>query len=273
MKILQGKQAGNFQQAASLALQEAGVGDMSAGVTELFVSLADVTKLRTEAEKSIGVAIRDKYRAKPRWHGKWWCVQVPMLSYETRDIPHLKIETKTYVVAVVEVETTDDSYSVTVVGTMGKPETLIVPIVFLQAVLDDDLGRFGVLARSSSHTAWEIPGAKPVQLPTDFTNKLAEIFKRKSVAMWLSEFGSQGRSISPLVVGSLLGLEFQGTAQTVPLGQQPWTTEQLVKALEGMAYTSSEARELVNRAAPGLRADYSLEEAIRLVLQQAGKGG
>ena len=218
MKILQGKRAGNFEQAAGLAFQDAGVGDMSAAVADLFVSLADATKLRTEAEKSIGAAIRDKYRAKPTWQGKWWYVPVPTLSYEARDIPHLKIETKTYLVAVVEVETTDDSYSVTLVGTIGKAETLIVPMVFLQAILDDDLGRFGILARSSSHTTWEIPGAKPVQLPNDFVNKLTEIFKRKSVGMWLGEFGRQGRSVTPLVVGSLLGLQFQGNCPACTTG-------------------------------------------------------
>jgi len=107
---------------------------------------------------------RDKYRSKPRWHSKWWYVTVPIPSYEARDLPCLKIETNTYVVAVVEVETTNDSYSVTVVGTIGKPETLIIPIVFLQTVLDDDLGRFSILARSGSQAAWDIPGAKPVQL-------------------------------------------------------------------------------------------------------------
>jgi hypothetical protein len=273
MKILQGKRVRNFEEAAALAFQEAGVGDISAGVADLFVSIADATKLRTEAERSISAAIRDKYRGKPRWQGKWWCVPVPMLSYEAKDIPHLKIESKTYLVALGEVETTDDSYSVTLVGAIGKPETLVIPMVFLQAILDGDLGRFNILAKGGSHTTWEMPGAKPVQLPNDFVNKLAEIFRRKSVAMWLDEFGSQGRSVAPLIVGSLLGLQFQDRAQAVPLGQQPWTTDQLVKAPEGMAYTSSEARELVNRAAPGLRVDYSLEEAIRLVLQQAGKGG
>ncbi len=148
MKILQGKRAVNFEQAAGLAFQEAGAGDMSAGVTDLFVSLADATKLRTEAEKSIGAAIRDKYRAKPRWHSKRWCVSVPTLSYEARDIPHLKIETKTYLVAVAEVETIDDSCSLTLVGTLGKPEALIIPMVFLHALLNDDL-------RALCHTGQE----------------------------------------------------------------------------------------------------------------------
>ena len=269
MKISPGKRAVNFKQATGLAFQDAGVGDMSAAVADLLVSLVDATKLRTEAEKSILAAVRGKYRAKPTWQGKWWYVPVPTLSYEARDIPHLKIEGKTCLVAAVEIETTDDSYSVTMAGTIGKAETLIVPMVFLQAILDDDLGRFSILSRSSRHTTWEIPGAKPVQLPNDFVNKLTEIFKRKSVGMWLSNFGRQGMSVSPLVVGSLLGLQFQGTAQLVPLAQQPCTPENLVAALEAMAYATQEAWEMVRRASPDLRADHTLEEGVRIVLRHA----
>lgn len=269
MRISPGKRAVNFKQATGLAFQDAGVGDISTGVADLFVSIADATKLRIEAEKSIGAAIRDKYRGKPTWQGKWWYVPVPTVSYEARDIPHLKIESNTCLVAALEVETTDDSYSVTMVGTIGKPETLIVPMVFLQAILDDDLGRFSILSRSSSHTTWEIPGAKPVQLPNDFVNKLAEIFKCKSLAIWLGEFGSQGRSVAPLVVGSLLGLQFQGNARPIPLAQQPCTPENLVAALEAMAYTTQEAREMVRHASADLRADHTLEEGVRIVLRHA----
>jgi hypothetical protein len=269
MKISPGKRAVSSKQATGLAFQDAGVGDMSAAVADLLVSLVDATKLRTEAEKSIVAAIRGKYRAKPTWQGKWWYVPVPMLSYEARDIPHLKIESKTFLVAVVEIETTDDSYSVTMAGTIGKAETLIVPMVFLQAILDDDLGRFSILSRSSSHTTWEVPGAKPVQLPNDFVNKLAEICKQKSVERWLSDFGRQGRSVAPLVVGSLLGLQFQATARPIPLAQQPCTSENLVAALEAMAYTTQEAREMVRRASADLRADHTLEEGVRIVLRHA----
>ena len=99
-KISLGKRAGNFQQASVLTFQEAGVGDMSAGVAGLFISLTDTTKLRTEAEKSIVATIRGKYKAKPTWQGKWWYVPAPTLSYEARDIPHLKIESKTFLYVV-----------------------------------------------------------------------------------------------------------------------------------------------------------------------------
>lgn len=116
-------------------------------------------------------------------------------------------------------ETTDDYYPVTLVGHIGKSETLIISILLLQAILDDASGRFAVLARSAGTTTWEIPGHKPVQLPDDFIARLSDTLKRKSVAAWLEEFGSQGRSIMPLVVGSLLGLQSMGAAKAVPLGQ------------------------------------------------------
>jgi len=268
VKILQGKRAGNFQQAVALAFQEAGIDDMSHGVTDLFTAAVEASTLGSEAEKAIAATIRGKYRNKPEWESKWWRVPVPVLHYDTRDVPHITFEVKMYLVAVVEVETSDDVFTVTLVEATVKPETVIIPMVFLQAVLDDDLGRFRLVAKNSSHSTWDIPGTRTIRLPNDFTNKLGELLKRKSIAMWLEGFGSQGRSISPLVVGSLLGLEFQGTAQTVPLGRQPWTTEQLVKALEGMAYPASEAKEMFNRAAPNLRADHTFEEALRIVLQK-----
>jgi hypothetical protein len=103
--------------------------------------------------------------------------------------------------------------------------------------------------------------------------RLSDVLKRKSVAAWLEEFGSSGRSIIPLVVGSLLGLQSMGTAKALPLGQQRWTYEQLLSTLEAMAYQVSEAREMVARATPYLSADQTLEEAIRVILQNEGRGG
>jgi len=272
MKILPGRQVKDFREAAELAFREAGADDTSLSVADLFES-ADATNLRSEAEREIIAAIRGKYRGNPTWDGKRWCVPVPKPGYDTRGTPHITIELKTYLVAAGEVETTDHYYPVTLVGLIGKSETLIIPMVLLQAVLDDDLSRFAVLARSGGCTTWEIPGFKPVQLPDDFVRRLSDILKRKSVAAWFEEFGSQGRSIMPLVVGTLLGLQSMGTTGVPPLGEQRWTYEQLLSALEAMAYQVSEAKEMVARAMPYLRADQTLEEAIRVILQNEGKGG
>ena len=272
MKILHGIRVKNFREAAELAFREAGADDLSLSVADLF-ELADAAKLRSEAERDIIAAIRGKYRGNPTWDGKWWCISVPKPGYDSRGIPQVTIDLKRYIVAAGEVETTDDYYPVTLVGPIGKSETLIIPILLLQAILDDDPGRFAVLVRSAGNTTWEVPGSKPVQLPDDFVARLSDMLKRKSVAAWLEEFGSQGRSIMPLVVGSLLGLQSMGAVKALPLGQQRWTYEQLLSALEAMAYQLSEAREMVDRATPYLRADQTLEEAIRVILQNEGRGG
>lgn len=272
MKILHGIRVKNFKEAAELAFREAGVDDLSLSVADLFEE-ADATKLRSEAERDIIAAIRGKYRGNPTWDGKWWCISVPRPGYDSKGTPQVTIDLKRYIIAAGEVETTDDYYPVTLVGPIGKSETLIIPILLLQAILDDDLGRFAVLARSAGNTTWEVPGSKSVQLPDDFVARLSDMLKRKSVAAWLEEFGSQGRSIMPLVVGSLLGLQSMGAAKALPFGQQRWTYEQLLSALEAMAYEVSEAREMVTRAMPYLRADQTLEEAIRVILQNEGRGG
>ncbi len=272
MKLINGRRARNFDEAAVLAFQEAGVNDISVHVTNLFNTLVDTTRLRDEAKKIIASAIQNKYGKNSEWEDKWWYVSVPLLSYETRDIPHLGIETRTFIVAAAEVEMLDDSYLITLVGVIGKPEMLRIPMVFLKAILDNDLGRFGIAAKSGSHTTWEIPGSKPAPLPNEFVSKLSDILTRMSLAMWLADFGSQGRSVAPLVLGSMLGLMFQDTSQPMSVGLQMWTNEQLVSALEGMAYPVTEAKEMLSRAAHNLRADHTLEDAIRIVLQQRGKG-
>jgi hypothetical protein len=272
MKILPDRHVKNFKEAVDLAFREAGADDMCLSVANLFES-ADDTKLRSEAEKDITATVRGRYRGNPVWDGKWWHVPVPKPGYDARGTPHITIDLKTYIVAAGEVETADHYYPVTLVGPIGKSETLTIPVVLLQVVLNDDLSRFSVLARSGGHTTWEIPGFKPVQLPDAFVTRLSDKLRRKSVAAWLEEFGSEGRSIMPLVVGTLLGLQFMGTTGAPPLGEQLWTYERLLSALEAMAYQVSEAREMVAHAMPYLRADQTLEQAIRVILQNEEKGG
>jgi hypothetical protein len=273
MKILPGVKARNFKEAVDLALGDTGVSGISADAISLITSIIDAGKLRNDTEKAIGNTVRNRYRGKPSWTGKWWHVPIPTLNYDTKDVPHLTIEVRMHLVAVMDVETRNDYFTITLVGALGQPELLVIPMVFLHALLAGDTGRFGVLARSNSHTTWDVPGMKPVQLPNDFVNRLAETLRRQPVVDWLDSFGAQGRSVAPLVAGNLLGLIFGGSAPPIQAGNQSWTIEKLVSILEGMAYTVKEAKETVNRAAPYLRADHTLEEATHIVLQQAGKGG
>ena len=272
MKILRGEQAGNFREAAALALKESGSSDISFEVVELLTSAIDEDKFYSEAQKNIGTAIRNRYRRNPTWESERWYVPVPMLHYDTRDIPHLTIEIRVYLVAAAEVETTDNFYSITLVGAISKPEMLDLPMVFLYyGILRNDLGRFRILARSANYSAWEVPGSKPVELPNEFLAKLSQALERQSVARWLGSFGSQSKRVLPLVVGSLLGLQFMHKAGPLPTGEQAWSRELVINSLEGLGYSTKEAEEMFNQRAHYLRADHTLAEAIRIIL--GGKEG
>jgi len=268
MKILTGSRAGNQKEAVSVALQEAGIGPLSPDIVDMFTSMAESAKTSTEVDKLIGSSIRGRYGNKATWRADRWFVPVLKLQFQGKDVHQLVVEVNVYLVAATAVRTAGDSYLVTLVGSVGKPEILSIPIVFLHALLEKDLGRFTMVTKDAGYTTWEVPGTKPVRLPNDFVNELSIILKYQSVVSWLCQFGVQGRCVAPLVAGSLIGLAFQDSSQPVPANKEMVTTENLVSALEGLAYQPAEARELVSRVSSRLRADMTLEEAIRLTLQE-----
>jgi len=271
MKILSGHQADSQDEAVKLASQIAGEEGMAPYVIDMFDALSDNDKINAEADKIIGSTIRNRYGSKASWQTERWFVPVPKLHYEGKDIPQLIIEVDIYLIAAAVVRT-QDSRLITLAGAVGKPEILAIPMVFLHALLEEDLGRFAMVARDASYTTWDIPGMKPVRLHNDFVIDLSQRLKGQSVVSWLDEFGAQGRYVAPLVAGSLLGLAFQDSSQPVPVNKEIVTTDNLVSVLESMAYQPAEAKEMVRLAAPRLRADMTLEEAIRITLQ-IGKGG
>jgi len=272
MKILAGEKASNWKDAVDLAFQTAGVEVMSVDIIDMFASLSADDKISSEADKSIGAAVKSRYGSKATWRAERWFVPIPKLHYDGKDIPQLIIDITVYLVAAAAVRTPQDSCLVTLAGVVGKPETLAIPMIFLHALLEKDLGRFAIVARDAIYTTWEVPGAKPIRLPNDFVSELTEMLKYQSVVAWLGQFGTQGRCVAPLVAGSLLGLAFQDSSQPVPVNKEIVTTDNMVSALESMAYQPAEAKEMVRLAAPRLRADMTLEEAIRITLQM-GKGG
>ncbi|MFP3976104.1 MAG: hypothetical protein ACLFVK_07780 [Dehalococcoidia bacterium] len=272
MRILTGKQIRDFEEAARVAYREAGASDMSLSVAQLLAPLVDTGRLHSEAERNIGSTIRGKYGKNATWSGKPWYIPVPRVGYDTREIPHILIEVTMYLAANEKVRVRDASYQVTLVGTIGKSQTLVLPVIFLRAMLDDDLQRFAVLARGGNWTTWEIPGTRPLQLPDEMVTRLSSTLRRQSVGTWLRSFGTQGRSVAPLAVGALLGLQSMGRERTRPVNSEHWTYEGLVSALESMAYTTNEAREVVKCATPYLRADHSVEEAIRIVMRIINEG-
>jgi hypothetical protein len=267
MKILTGSRASNQKEAVSLALEEAGLGLMGPDVIDMFTSIADSIKNTAEADKVIGTAVRSRYGNKATWRAERWFVPVPKLQFQGKEIHQLVIEVSIYLVGSAVVRTADDSRLITVVGHVGKPEIVSIPMVFLHALLEDDLGRFAIISRDAAYTTWEVPGTKPIRLPNDFVNELSIMLKYQSVVSWLCQFGAQGRCVAPLVAGSLIGLAFQDSSQPVPANKEMVTTENLVSALEGLAYQPTEARELVSKVSSRLRANMTLEEANRLTLQ------
>jgi hypothetical protein len=272
MKILTGERATSQKEAIKLASEIAGAEGITADIIDMFASVAQDSKTGDEADKIISSTIRSRYGGKATWRVERWFIPIPKLRYEGRDIPQLIIEVSIYLVAAAVVRTPQNSRLITLVGIIGKPEILGLPMVFLHALLEKDLGRFAMIARDASYTTWEIPGAKPMRLPNDFVNELSEMLKWQSVVAWLRKFGDQGRYVAPLVAGSLVGLAFQDSSQPVSVSKELVTTDNLVSALVNMAYQPAEAREMVRRAASRLRADMTYEEAIRVTLQM-GKGG
>jgi len=271
MKILSGQQAENQNEAVKLALQISGEEGMDTYIIDMFEALSDNDKINAEADKITSSTIRNRYGSKATWRTERWFVPVPKLHYEGKDIPQLIIEVDIYLIAAAVVRT-QDSRLITLAGAVGKPETLTIPMVFLHALLEKDLGRFAMVARDANYTTWDIPGMKPVRLSNDFVNELTEMLKYQSVVSWLDEFGSQGRYVAPLVAGNLLGLAFRDSTKSLPANKEIMTTDDLISALESMAYQPAEAKEMVRNAASRLRADTTLEEAIRITLQM-GKGG
>ena len=272
MDILPGTQAEDHKEAIILALQAASLEGVSHDIVDVFTSLAGIDKLSGEAERIIGTTIRNRYGGKTSWRTDRWFIPVPKVHYLGKDIPQLVIEITVYVIAAAKVRTLQDSRAVTLVGAVGKPETISVPMIFLHALLEKDLRRFAVVERDAIYTTWEIPGAKPFRLSNKFVSELAEMLECQSVVTWLEKFGYQAKAVAPLVAGSLLGLMFQDSSQQLPMNQEIATMDNLVKALEGMAFKPAEAQEMVRHATPRLRADMTLEEAIRIVLQ-TGTGG
>ena len=273
MKILSGRHVKDFTDAAELALLEARADDMNVDIIDAFVSTADTDRIESDADKAIGSAIRNRYGNKATWRVDRWLVPVPKLHYDGTDIPQLIIVATTYLVAVAAVRTTGDSRWITMVGVVGgKPETLTIPMVFLDAVSEGSLARFAVMARDAKWITWEVHGAKPVRLPSAFISELTTIFGRKSVVAWLLEFGDQGRYVAPLVMGNLFGLAFRDATKPVPVSEQLLTVDNLVTALESMAYQSAEAREMVQFASSHLNANMTLEEGLRITLQIAQGG-
>lgn len=260
-----------FEEAIPLAFWEAQVEGMKSEVAHLFATMLDQRISRQEVERLVTSAVKSQYGKDAEWNiSNWWQVAVPSPRYEARGLPSLVIVTRAYVVASVEVTPgwSRGSRHITVVEPLGKPQTTVLPLCFLQALLDGDEDRYRAVGKDGRWTLREIAGLKqPLRLHDDFVNELRHVFRLKPVADWLEDFGSRGRSLAPLVVGSLLGLMYRGDSASVPTEQQAYSRETLVEIITGMGYGIARAQKVLQRAEPELRAGMTLEEATRIVLK------
>jgi hypothetical protein len=155
-------------------------------------------------------------------------------------------------------------------GLLDRREKLLLPISFLQAILDDDLGQFEVASRDGAHTGWTVPGFKePVRLVNDFATQLSRMLSLKSVAAWLLDFGATGKTIAPQVVGSLLGLQFHDVITPLPVGKQPYRREAVIAELTQL-FGSARAAEMFERGAPHLKASMTNDEAVTMIIKEDG---
>jgi len=142
MKILNRRRIKGFDEALTLALEESGSGGVSAESIGLFVSTLDINRLGDEADRSIKSAIYSRYGKKATWYGDRWFVPIPHLSFNIEPDPQLAITIQPYLVSQIKVVADYNTYSLAIVGAIGKPVDLNIPMSFLSAIVHEDLGRF-----------------------------------------------------------------------------------------------------------------------------------
>ncbi|MDP2729558.1 MAG: hypothetical protein Q8O55_03635 [Dehalococcoidales bacterium] len=261
----------DVDEAVALVLREAGRVDMTQEAADLFLTSIDTTKLRTDAEKAVDTEVRRRYGRNARWQGELYFVPLPRLRYEALPVPLLMFNLQPYLVAGLAILNTDHSPYINLAGPIGKPEKLILPLEFLQTMLDETLDSFHIVAKDGTRTNWKVPFLQePLRLPDGFLHDLSCELERKSVLSWLLGYGDNGRGVMPQVVGSLLGLQFRTVPTTSLSDKQLWSQDDVLETLIRM-FGAQKARTLLNTALPHLKADMTNEEAIRLIIQMAGK--
>jgi len=261
----------DVDEAVALVLREAGRVDMTQEAADLFLSSVDNARLRTEGEKAVDTEVRRRYGRNARWQGELYFVPLPQLRYEALPVPLLMFNLQPYLVAGLAILNIDHSPSINLAGPIGKPEKLTLPLEFLQAMLDDQLDSFQIVAKDGTHTSWKVPFLQEaLRLPDGFLADLSWELKMKSVASWLLGYGDNGRCVMPQVVGSLLGLQFRKVTETSVPDKQLCSQDDVLETLVRM-FGAVKAKTLLNAAIPHLKADMTNEEAIRMILQMAGK--
>lgn len=261
----------DIDEAVALAISEAGRSDMTQEAADIFLSSVDTARLRTDAEKAVDTEVRRRYGRNARWQGELYFVPLPRLRYEALPVPLLMFNLQPYLVAGLTILNTDRSPYINLAGPIGKPEKLILPLEFLQVMLDDNLDSFQIVAKDGTYTSWKVPFLQePLRISDGFLHDLSCELRWKSVASWLLGYGDNGRGVMPQVVGTLLGLQYRKATEGRPPDKQVWSQDDVLETLVRM-FGAVKAKTLLNTALPHLKADMTNEEAIRLIIQMAGK--
>lgn len=274
MRFVGDKDIRDIDGAIRLVLKEAGWQDMSLEAVRMFLKSLDEPGLRMEAEKVLKSEVHQHYGRNTRWRyaGEGpLLVPLPHLRYDALPAPILSFSLQPYLV--VGVTVLDGKYSDhdTLVGAIGKPYKLTLPMVFLQAILNETVGRLTLVSKDGTSTTWNIPGLNaPLTLPDDFVRRLSSTLESKSVVSWLLSFGAHGRKLAPQVAGCLLGLQFGGKSKTLPISEQVWSKDIVIAGLTKL-YGEQKARTMFNRESPYLSPEMTNEDALRAILQTIGK--
>jgi len=270
MTVIKGN-VGTLKEAIPLVFRTARVEGMQPEVVHLFRTMLERQESKAQVLKLIGGVVRNNYGKEAGWRdAHWWEVPVPTPIYEARGMPSLIFETRTYVVAsmLVDADRFRSSRHISVVEALAKPQTTLLPLCFLQALLDGKEQRYPVVGKDGDWTSWDILGLKqPIRIHDKFRSELVNTLRRKPVADWLDDFGSAGRSLAPIIIGVLLGLRYRRATASLPVEQQPWNRETLLEVITSLGYSTARAQGVLAQAEPELRPGITLEEATRTVLK------
>ena len=276
MRFIGDKDISDIDGAIRLVLKEVGRQDISEEAIRLFLKSFDEPGLRMEEEKVLKSEVHQHYGRNTRWRYSGegpWLVPLPHLRYDALPTPMLSFGLQPYLVAGMTVLDGKYSYHDTLVGAIGKPYKLTLPMIFLQAILNESLGHFTLMSKDGTSTTWNIPGLNdPLTLPDDFVTGLSSTLESKSVVSWLLSFGVQGRKLAPQVAGCLLGLQFGGKSKSLPISEQVWSKDIVIAGLTKL-YGEQKARTMFNNESPHLSPGMTNEDALRAILQTIGKEG
>ena len=271
MNIYKGRKADSLEEATLLAIYTSELSGLQPDVVATFASTIDADGLRVLAQKSIGAAVRGRYgRGANHYYDKQWFIPLPQPRYDAQPVPQITFAVQPCMVAQVGVDTRNYRYRITLVDPIGKPVKVVLPIAFLQAILDGVQDQFEIAGRDARSVGWRVPGFRePIWLHDDFLAALSSILKLTSVDSWLSGFGTPGKAVVPQITGSLLGLQSYGKTEALSLGDQPFQRETVIEALKWL-YGNAVAAEMFQRQAPHLKSTMTNNEATSFILKEEG---